>query len=80
MIRVSAFAGGVLTFLETTQAKNLVGPEPESEDFLPTMAKLGDRLEFPSGHTRLARERDDDLGWWADLVGRYLQIRRGERR
>jgi uncharacterized protein YecE (DUF72 family) len=34
---------------------------------------LGDRLEFPSGHTRLARERDDDLGWWSDLVGRFLE-------
>jgi len=33
---------------------------------------LGDRREFPSGHTRLARERDDDLGWWSDVVGRFL--------
>lgn len=34
---------------------------------------LGDRREFPGGHTRLARERDDDLGWWSDLVGRFLE-------
>jgi uncharacterized protein YecE (DUF72 family) len=34
---------------------------------------LGDWREFPSGHTRLAKERDDDLGWWSDLVGRFLE-------
>jgi uncharacterized protein YecE (DUF72 family) len=33
---------------------------------------LGDRREFPSGHTRLRKERDDDLSWWSDLVGRFL--------
>ena len=33
---------------------------------------LGDRREFPTGHTRLERERDDDLAWWSDLVGRFL--------
>jgi uncharacterized protein YecE (DUF72 family) len=37
---------------------------------------LGDRREFPSGHTRLRKERDDDLSWWSDLVGRF----RGEGR
>jgi uncharacterized protein YecE (DUF72 family) len=34
---------------------------------------LGDRREFPSGHTRLKKDRDDDLGWWSDLVGRFLE-------
>jgi len=34
---------------------------------------LGDRREFPSGHTRLRMERDDDLRWWSDLVGRFLE-------
>jgi uncharacterized protein YecE (DUF72 family) len=34
---------------------------------------LGDRREFPSGHTRLEKERDDDLRWWSDLVGRFLE-------
>jgi uncharacterized protein YecE (DUF72 family) len=34
---------------------------------------LGDRREFPSGHTRLARERDDDLRWWSGVVDRFLQ-------
>ena len=33
---------------------------------------LGDRREFPSGHTRLRKERDEDLLWWSDLVGRFL--------
>jgi len=34
---------------------------------------LGDRREFPSGHTQLDRERDDDLRWWSELVGRFLE-------
>ena len=34
---------------------------------------LGDRREFPAGHTRLEKERDDDLGWWSALVGRFLE-------
>ena len=34
---------------------------------------LGDRREFLSGHTQLKKERDDDLRWWADLTGRFLE-------
>ncbi|CAA9414828.1 MAG: FIG003003: hypothetical protein [uncultured Rubrobacteraceae bacterium] len=34
---------------------------------------LGDRREFPAGHTHLKKERDEDLGWWADLAGRFLE-------
>jgi uncharacterized protein YecE (DUF72 family) len=34
---------------------------------------LGNRREFSSGHTHLKKERDDDLRWWADLVGRFLE-------
>ena len=33
---------------------------------------LGDRREFPSRHTHLQKERDDDLRWWSELVGRFL--------
>ena len=33
---------------------------------------LGDRREFPAGHTHLKKERDDDLRWWSDLVWRFL--------
>ena len=34
---------------------------------------LGDRREFPEGHTHLKKERDEDLRWWAGLVGRFLE-------
>jgi uncharacterized protein YecE (DUF72 family) len=34
---------------------------------------LGDRREFPSGHTHLKKERDDDLRWWSALVGGFLE-------
>ena len=33
---------------------------------------LGDRREFPAGHTHLKKDRDDDLLWWSELVGRFL--------
>jgi uncharacterized protein YecE (DUF72 family) len=34
---------------------------------------LGDRREFPEGHTHLKKDRDDDLLWWSDLVDRFLE-------
>ena len=34
---------------------------------------LGDRREFPSGHTHLKKERDDDLRWWSDVIGPFLE-------
>lgn len=34
---------------------------------------LGNRREFPGGHTHLKKDRDDDLLWWSDLVDRFLQ-------
>jgi uncharacterized protein YecE (DUF72 family) len=34
---------------------------------------LGDRREFPSGHTRPKKERDDDLRWWSEIVDRFLE-------
>ena len=34
---------------------------------------LGDRREFPSGHTHLLSERDDDLRWWSGVVDRFLE-------
>ena len=34
---------------------------------------LGDRREFPSGHTHLTKDRDDDLLWWAGVVDRFLK-------
>ena len=34
---------------------------------------LGDRREFPSGHTRAKRNRSDDLRWWSSLVDRFFE-------
>src|SRR5919107_4900583 len=34
---------------------------------------LGDRREFPEGHTHVKKDRDDDLLWWSDLVDNFLQ-------
>ena len=34
---------------------------------------LGNRREFPSGHTHLKKNRDDDLWWWTGLVDRFLE-------
>ena len=34
---------------------------------------LGNRREFPSGHTHLKKDRDDDLLWWAGVVDRFLE-------
>jgi uncharacterized protein YecE (DUF72 family) len=34
---------------------------------------LGDRREFPAGHTGLKKERDDDLRWWSGVVDRFLE-------
>jgi uncharacterized protein YecE (DUF72 family) len=33
---------------------------------------LGDRREFPSGHTGPERDRREDLGWWSERVDRFL--------
>jgi uncharacterized protein YecE (DUF72 family) len=34
---------------------------------------LGNRREFPSGHTHLKKSRDEDLRWWSGVVGRFLE-------
>ena len=34
---------------------------------------LGDRREFPEGHTHLKKNRDNDLLWWSELVDRFLE-------
>lgn len=34
---------------------------------------LGDRREFPEGHTHLKRERDEDLAWWSGVTGGFLE-------
>jgi uncharacterized protein YecE (DUF72 family) len=34
---------------------------------------LGDRREFPSGHTHARRDRTDNLEWWAGVVDRFIK-------
>ena len=34
---------------------------------------LGDRNEFPSGHTHPKKDRSDDLRWWSDVVDGFLR-------
>jgi uncharacterized protein YecE (DUF72 family) len=34
---------------------------------------LGDRREFPSGHTHPKKDRKRDLRWWSELVDRFLE-------
>jgi uncharacterized protein YecE (DUF72 family) len=33
---------------------------------------LGDRREFPSGHTHAKRDRTEDLEWWSEKVDLFL--------
>jgi uncharacterized protein YecE (DUF72 family) len=33
---------------------------------------LGNRREFPSGHTHAKRDRRGDLAWWSERVDRFL--------
>ena len=33
---------------------------------------LGNRQEFPSGHTSPGRDRREDLSWWSERVERFL--------
>lgn len=33
---------------------------------------LGDRREFPSGHTQPKKDRTEDLRWWSGLVDRFV--------
>ncbi len=34
---------------------------------------LGNRREFPSGHTRPKKSRAEDLSWWSGVVDRFLK-------
>jgi uncharacterized protein YecE (DUF72 family) len=80
-VKVSAFVGGVRNSKEIIHVRNLVGAEAEAErlpqDFRYAVevrhrSWLGDRREFPEGHTHLKKDRDDELSWWSDLVDRFL--------
>ncbi len=34
---------------------------------------LGNRREFPSGHTHPKKDRTEDLRWWSGVVDRFLE-------
>ena len=34
---------------------------------------LGNRHEFPSGHTYPKKDRTEDLRWWSEVVDRFLR-------
>jgi uncharacterized protein YecE (DUF72 family) len=34
---------------------------------------LGNRRDFPSGHTHLKKDRDDDLLWWSGIIDRFIE-------
>ena len=34
---------------------------------------LGDRREFPSGHTHLKKDRTEDLSYWSEVVDHFLE-------
>ena len=45
--------------------------EEASADFF-YIRWLGNRREFPSGHTHAKRDRRGDLAWWTERVDRFL--------
>ena len=61
--------GAALTLIDYPKMRRM---EETTADFS-YIRWLGDRREFPSRHTHLKKERDDDLRWWSDLVGRFLE-------
>jgi uncharacterized protein YecE (DUF72 family) len=60
--------GAVLTLIDHPRMPRM---EEATADFS-YIRWLGDRREFPAGHTQLKRERDDDLRWWSTVVDRLL--------
>ncbi|MGI8650624.1 MAG: DUF72 domain-containing protein [Rubrobacter sp.] len=50
--------------------------EAQTADFI-YIRWLGDRREFPAGHTAPKRDRSDDLTWWAGLTRRFLAEHEG---
>jgi uncharacterized protein YecE (DUF72 family) len=48
------------------------GLEEATTDFV-YVRWLGNRREFPSGHTHPKKDRDEDLLWWAGVMDRFLE-------
>ncbi len=61
--------GAALTLVDYPRMPRL---EEATTDFA-YIRWLGNRREFPSGHTHLKKDRDDDLLWWAGVVDRFLE-------
>ena len=61
--------GAALTLVDHPRMPRL---EEATTDFA-YIRWLGNRREFPSGHTHLKKDRDNDLLWWAGVVDRFLE-------
>ena len=61
--------GVALTLIDYPRMPRL---EEATADFV-YIRWLGNRREFPSGHTHLKKDRDDDLLWWAGVVDGFLK-------
>ena len=61
--------GAALTLVDYPRMPRL---EEATTDFV-YIRWLGSRRDFPSGHTHLKKDRDDDLLWWAGVVDRFLK-------
>ena len=60
--------GAALTLIDYPRMPRM---EQATADFV-YIRWLGDRREFPSGHTGPKRDRRVDLGWWSERVDRFL--------
>ena len=61
--------GAALTLVDYPKMPRL---EEATTDFA-YIRWLGNRREFPSGHTHLKKDRTEDLRWWSGVVDRFLQ-------
>jgi uncharacterized protein YecE (DUF72 family) len=62
--------GVALTLVDYPQMPQL---DEATADFV-YIRWLGDRREFPSGHTHLKKDRIEDLRYWSGLVDRFLEV------
>jgi uncharacterized protein YecE (DUF72 family) len=60
--------GAALTLIDYPRMPRM---EEATADFV-YIRWLGDRREFPSGHTHAMRDRREDLEWWSERVDRFL--------
>jgi uncharacterized protein YecE (DUF72 family) len=60
--------GAALTLVDYPRMPRM---EEATADFV-YIRWLGDRREFPSGHTHAKRDRREDLEWWSERVDLFL--------